>query len=355
MPQNVSWTKWMSLLIALALSCLLIALPTTQAGAAQRQLGDRGLRVGAKGTDVKQLQSLLRKVGMKIKRIDGVFGTATKKQVQSFQKASNLSASGAVGKSTVQALQTATAGGSDRLRAGGFDDTVGSGKSESLGDRIPVRSGMSGHDVKVLQDFLHRVGQKVTVDGEYGRGTIRAVKGFEKTNGLDVDGAVDANDIAVLRGQADAGKAADTADKPLQLAPGDKATVGSNGLAVAPQNAPDSVKAMIAAGNKIAKTPYIYGGGHGSWEDKGYDCSGSVSYALHGAGLLDASMASGGFMTWGNGGPGQWVSMYANEGHIYMVVAGLRFDTSGAKQDGTRWHATSRPTKGYVVRHPDGL
>jgi peptidoglycan hydrolase-like protein with peptidoglycan-binding domain len=355
LPQNVSRTTWMSLLIALALSCLLIALPTAQAGAAQRQLGDRALRVGAKGADVKQLQVLLRQIGMKIRNADGVFGSATKQQVASFQRASNLQPSGVVGKVTVQALETAAAGGSQRLGAGGFDDTVGSGKSSSLGDRIPIRIGMSGHDIKVLQDFLRRVGQKVTIDGHYGHGTIRAVKDFEKTNGLPVDGAVDANDIAVLRDKAGSGPSAAPAEKPLRLAPGDKATVGSDGLAIAPQNAPDSIKAMIAAGNKIAKTPYIYGGGHGNWEDKGYDCSGSVSYALHGAGLLDQSMASGGFMTWSDSGPGQWVTTYANEGHMYMVVAGLRFDTSGAKQDGTRWHATSRPTQGYAVRHPSGL
>ena len=292
---------------------------------------------------------------MKVEKIDGVFGSGTKKHVQGFQRASSLQPSGAVGEKTVSALQTAALDPAEAQRAGGFDDTAGSRQTESLGDRIPVRSGMSGHDVKVLQDFLRRLGQRVSIDGEFGRGTVKAVKRFERSNGLDIDGAVDANDIAVLRGQADAGNAAEVADKPLQLAPGDKATVGSDGLAVAPENAPEAVKQMIAAGNKIAKTPYIYGGGHGKWEDRGYDCSGSVSYALHGAGLLDASMPSGGFMDWGESGPGQWVSIYANEGHIYMVVAGLRFDTSGAKQDGTRWHASSRPTKGYVVRHPQGL
>nr|MBA2347853.1 peptidoglycan-binding protein [Solirubrobacterales bacterium] len=232
------------------------------------------------------------------------------------------------------------------------------GKSRSLGDRIPVRQGMSGHDVKVLQDFLSRVGQKVKVDGEFGAGTTTAVKTFEKTNALDVDGLVDANDIAVLRGQAEAGRDAPEAEAPLALAPGDKAKVGPDGLAIAPENAPAEVKAILAAGNAIAKKPYIYGGGHGRWEDRGYDCSGSVSYTLYKAGLIEQSMASGGYMgSWPKSGTGagKWVSIYANEGHMYMVVAGIRYDTSAFKSEGSRWSASMRPTKGYVVTHPNGL
>lgn len=348
----------MSLLIALGLSLLLIGLPATQADAKQRKLGDRGLRVGAKGADVRQLQKLLRQVGMKIKTVDGIFGSGTKRHVQSFQRAKNMTPSGAVGRKTVKALETAAADPSEAHRVGGFDDTVGSGRTDSLGDRIPVRKGMSGHDVKVLQDFLRRVGQRVSIDGEFGGGTRTAVKRFEKTNGLDVDGSVDANDIAVLRGQVDAGQDAPSAAAPLELAPGEKAKVGPDGVAIAPENAPEAVKQIIAAGNAIAKRPYIYGGGHGRWEDKGYDCSGSVSYTLYKAGLLEQSMASGGFMgDWPDSakGPGRWVSIYANEGHMYMVVAGIRYDTSAFKSEGSRWSASLRPTKGYVVSHPDGL
>ena len=112
------------------------------------------------------------------------------------------------------------------------------------------------------------------------------------------------------------------------------------------------MQAIIAAGNRIAKTRYIWGGGHRRWEDRGYDCSGSVSYALHGAGLLDSSMVSGGFMRWGEAGPGRWVTIYAHRGHMYMVVAGLRFDTSGQRQAGTRWQAAPRSARGFRVRHP---
>jgi hypothetical protein len=133
------------------------------------------------------------------------------------------------------------------------------------------------------------------------------------------------------------------------------ATVGADGYAVAPALAPPVVQAVIAAGNLIAHKPYIYGGGHGQWEDAGYDCSGSVSYALHGAGLLETAMPSGSFTSWGDPGPGQWITLFANGGHMYMTVAGLRFDTSGRTRSGTRWQADMRSAAGYTVVHPPGL
>ena len=95
----------------------------------------------------------------------------------------------------------------------------------------------------------------------------------------------------------------------------------------------------------------MYGGGHGSFESSGYDCSGSVSYALHGGGLLSAPLDSTGFMTWGDSGPGQWITVYSNPGHAYAVIAGLRFDTSGAPP---RWQTGARDSAGYVATHPPG-
>jgi len=145
--------------------------------------------------------------------------------------------------------------------------------------------------------------------------------------------------------------------------PPKKATV-RNGKAIAPSNAPQEVKDIIKAANKIVTKPYRYGGGHGKWNDSGYDCSGSVSYALHGAGLLASSLDSTGFMHWGKGGAGKWVTIYANSGHAFMMVAGLRFDTGyrdewgkrhGAKPgSGPRW-GKKRSTDGFYVRHPSGL
>jgi cell wall-associated NlpC family hydrolase len=133
------------------------------------------------------------------------------------------------------------------------------------------------------------------------------------------------------------------------------ATVGPDGLAVAPAGAPAQVVALIAAGNAIASLPYKYGGGHTSFEDHAYDCSGSVSFALHGAGLLDATLDSTGLARWGETGPGAWITIYANKTHTYLVVAGLRFDTSGQKKAGTRWQAAPRSSRGFKVRHAVGL
>jgi len=131
--------------------------------------------------------------------------------------------------------------------------------------------------------------------------------------------------------------------------------VAGGGVAVAPNGAPGVIDQVIAAGNEIATKPYKWGGGHGAWRDNGYDCSGSVSFALAGAGLLDSPLTSGDFMHWGQSGPGRWISIYANSGHVFMVVAGLRFDTSGA-QGGTRWQpANGRSYAGFTVRHPPGL
>ncbi|HVP01101.1 MAG TPA: hypothetical protein VMT10_00920 [Solirubrobacteraceae bacterium] len=136
---------------------------------------------------------------------------------------------------------------------------------------------------------------------------------------------------------------------------GQTARVLSSGLAVAPAGAPAVVQAIITAANRIAKATYLWGGGHARWNDKGYDCSGSVSYALHGAGLLDTPLVSGDLAHWGLQGPGTWVTIYANAAHVYMTVAGLRFDTSGQQQSGTRWQPALRTNRGFHVRHPAGL
>jgi septal ring factor EnvC (AmiA/AmiB activator) len=132
-------------------------------------------------------------------------------------------------------------------------------------------------------------------------------------------------------------------------------TLASGGVAQAPPGAPEAVRRVIAAGNAIAGLPYIYGGGHGSFKAAGYDCSGSISYALAAAGLLSAPLDSTGFMSWGEPGPGRWITVYANAGHAYMVVAGWRFDTSALRGGGTRWTRTPRSPAGFVARHPPGL
>jgi len=140
-----------------------------------------------------------------------------------------------------------------------------------------------------------------------------------------------------------------------RLAVGSRARVLPDGRAVAPQDAPPIVRDVIRAANVIAKTPYLWGGGHGSWSAVGYDCSGSVSFALAGAGLLDAPLTSGELAHWGAPGPGRWITIYANDGHVFMDVAGLRFDTGALPGAGTRWQASGRDTSGFTARHPGGL
>ena len=134
-----------------------------------------------------------------------------------------------------------------------------------------------------------------------------------------------------------------------------KAVALGNGVALPPLEAPEEVKQIIEAGNVIARTPYLWGGGHGKWLDTGYDCSGSVSFALAAAGLLNGPLASGPLMSWGEPGPGKYVTIYANNGHVYMYVAGVRFDTSNSRVTGSRWSNTTRSNAGFVARHPAGL
>jgi peptidoglycan hydrolase-like protein with peptidoglycan-binding domain len=243
-------------------------------------------------------------------------------------------------------------------------------KRYHLGDRV-LKVGKRGADVRALQKYLGRAGSPATVDGVFGRGTKKAVKVFERAQMRRADGKVSRSDARALKDVVRNGgaimasartggampsmqeiKAAE--DAPLKLTAGQKAKLGSDGLAIAPASAPAAVKLAIAAGNRIAKKPYIYGGGHGKWEDAGYDCSGSVSYALHAGGLLKASMPSGSFMNWGKAGAGTWITLYANGGHIFAVIAGLRFDTSGKSATGSRWQKAMRSSSGYSVRHPKG-
>jgi cell wall-associated NlpC family hydrolase len=139
-----------------------------------------------------------------------------------------------------------------------------------------------------------------------------------------------------------------------EQAPGDVAVL-VHGVAHAPANAPDAVKLAIRAANSLRHKPYVWGGGHASFRARGYDCSGSVSFVLHAAGLLGWPEVSGALARWGMKGEGKWITVYANRGHAFMVIAGLRFDTSGAGQSGPRWRSEPRWMRGFHVRHPAGF
>ena len=249
----------------------------------------------------------------------------------------------------------------------------------------PLQIGARGHDVRVLQDFLTRWGVKTAIDGQYGPVTTVRVKLWETLTGRPVDGRMSLEDSAELRRAVEAGEhrpavaptapaadgavsggtapetaaaavpAAPTAPVATASAPAEEATLLPDGTAVAPESAPEAVKLIIAAGNAIHDLPYKYGGGHGNWNDTGYDCSGSVSFAFHGAGMLTQALDSTGFMSWGDPGEGQWITVYANPGHAYMMIRGRRFDTSAQWQGGSRWSIFDRSSSGYVLRHPPGL
>jgi hypothetical protein len=155
------------------------------------------------------------------------------------------------------------------------------------------------------------------------------------------------------------GGTATTPTTPPPTGPAGRAKLRKDGTAVAPANAPLQVQAAIVAGNRIRTMPYRWGGGHRSFADTGYDCSGAVSYVLNGAGMLASPLPSGPLMSWGLPGKGYWISVYSNPSHVYMVVAGLRFDTSAVGEklrqgSGPRWRKTKRKPAGYVVRHFQG-
>ncbi len=264
----------------------------------------RALRLGDRHPDVITLQQLLHI------HADGVFGAGTKRALVRFQKAHHLTPDGLAGPQTVAALRRAN-----------HHSTASS-------------SAWSGPRVAKLQRALG-----IYADGKFGPGTQRAVKAFQRSHGLEADGVVGPATWSAL-GLSGFAKPA------LRRKPSPGRSLGSGGGVIAN---------MIAAGNRIARTPYIYGGGHGSFNAAGYDCSGSVSYVLHGGGLLNTPLDSSQFMSWGEPGPGRHVTIYANPGHAYMVINGRRYDTSAVSETGSRWTRTMRSSGGYVVRHPSGL
>jgi len=214
-----------------------------------------------------------------------------------------------------------------------------------------LKQGASGSDVRALQRYLDVAGYDTTADGQFGPATRRSVMSFESAEQRTVNGSASRGEQRMVQARA---SAAGSEQEPTD-APAEKAYIGGDGLAVAPSSAPDEVQSIIEAGNAIATKPYKYGGGHGRWNDSGYDCSGSVSYVLHAAGLLNRALDSSGFMSWGEAGRGTWITIRSNPGHAYMIVAGLRFDTSARSRTGTRWSEQMRSASGFRGRHPDGL
>jgi peptidoglycan hydrolase-like protein with peptidoglycan-binding domain len=287
------------LAVAGAVAVTTVPAATAAAGGGLLQRGDDGGRV----------EAVQRKLGV---GADGVFGAHTAHAVRAFQKRHGLDVDGVVGTSTLAKLRGGSAGSS------------GSSTGGARG---------RGPSVIRLQRALG-----VSADGVFGPQTARAVKRFQARQGLSRDGVVGPQTWDAL------GVSGPT---PLLR----RAHLGGGASSYVSRK----IDAIVSGANRIATTPYRFGGGHGSFADSGYDCSGSVSYALHNAGLLSSPMSSSGFTSFGKPGPGKHVTIYANAGHVYMTVNGRRFDTSARWQTGSRWTSTSRSSAGYVVRHPSGL
>jgi peptidoglycan hydrolase-like protein with peptidoglycan-binding domain len=268
------------------------------------------LHHGDRGRSVAKLQRALHL------NDDGVFGRGTLRAVRRFQRQHRMTADGVVGAGTWRMIRRS-------LRRHARAATSSSG----------VRT--RGSSVRDLQSRL-----AIAADGVFGPGTARAVRQFQRAHGLTADGVVGPATWKAL-GAPGSHPVLKRAHLRTGARPG-----GGPPLAVA---------RALAAADRIAGLPYIYGGGHRSFHDNGYDCSGSVSYVLHATGRLGRPLDSGELMSWGSPGPGRWITVYANPGHTYMVINGRRYDTTGRWDTGSRWQRTDRSSAGYVVRHPAGL
>ncbi len=281
-----------SLLAAALLAALLLTTASAEA---------KPLKKGARGDRVTVLQQHLR-----IRPADGIFGTGTVRAVKRFQRKHHITADGVVGAGTWSMIRRARK--ATRVR---------SSRSRAVRTRVTGR----GSSVRLLQRKLG-----LGADGVFGPGTYRAVKRFQRRRGMTADGVVGPATWAALgiRGRHPVLK---------------RTRLRGDGAKRSGSSIPVAVRRMIAAGNRIARAPYIYGGGHGSFDASGYDCSGSLSYVLHGGGRLDSPLDSSALMSYGSPGPGRYVTIYANPGHAYMVIRGRRYDTSAKSETGSRWTA----------------
>ncbi len=334
------------------------------AASASGHLGDRTLRPGMKGQDVRLLQEFLTRAGFP-SRTTGKFDVATERNVRRFERKYHLKVNGIVGRRFVRQLRSvltvhpAAAKPSGGAGVGSKTTTTSHAASgeccQHMGDRV-LREGDRGHDVRVLQDFLTRAGYPTTVDGDFGPATKQSVVSFQQAHHFTPDGVVT---IPVEKALRTAVAAADSGG------PVGRVQINSDGTATAPSGAPSAVRSVVSAANRIIHTSYCYGGGHGSWNSSCYDCSGAVSFALHGAGLLGSPEDSSELESYGSAGPGRWITIYANPNHTWIVVGGRAFDTAHyggpgvPGGDGPRWLYNPTGNLGdgqnYVVRHPSGL
>jgi peptidoglycan hydrolase-like protein with peptidoglycan-binding domain len=318
------------------------------------------------GAAVARLQGALRLSA------DGEFGPETEAAVRRLQARHGLAVDGVVGPETwsvigVHGEETLTPPPSalpqPKPKPESHKATIATTSPKEEGEPGSHESPAPGgsHAISRLQGALH-----LPVDGEFGAETEAAVKRLQARHGLPVDGVVGPATWALIGVNNEETLTPPPAARQAPASEAHHSDGGSGGESGGGESSSSSssssggggegvVARVIAAGEEIATRPYVYGGGHGSFQSAGYDCSGSVSYALHGGGLISSPEDSSEFEGYGAPGPGQHITIYANSEHVFMVVDGKRFDTVAQSEGGSRWSSSMASTGGYVVRHPEGF
>lgn len=307
------------------------------------QLGSRALHLGMRGSDVRVLQRLLTRAGFHTP-VNGSFGSTTERSVVAFERQWQLKANGVVTRRVANELRSVVTGAASN---GGSSFAVTATTVDPV-SAPTLAQGSTGKWVKTLQADLTFVGYPTSIDGQFGAATKQSVNQFKTAHGYTADGVMGSQAWATLL----------QAVKQIEDTPTAKARLNPDGTVTAPSGAPQVIQTMIAAANRIATKPYCYAGGHGKWNDSCYDCSGSVSYVLHAAGILSVSEDSTQLESYGSSGAGRWVTIWANAGHTYMEIAGLFFDTAAQSSNSLndRWSKTNvENNSAFVVRHPTGL